>query len=162
LFGVEQQEFTSDDYYTPAWVFERMGIRFDLDVCSPPGGPPFVPADNYYTQVDDGLTSEWYGRVWMNPPYGRCFPWWDRFNQHRHGVALLPVTKSLTFNSVIANADAITFDQETDGINFHRPEGVPNKKGRRGMRIWFPLVFAAFGDECVDAISRLGPVRVLR
>ena len=38
LFGAEQSELTSDDYYTPAWVFERMGIEFDLDPCAPPGG----------------------------------------------------------------------------------------------------------------------------
>ena len=40
LFELGQTQLTSDDYYTPAWVFERMDINFDIDVCAPPGGVP--------------------------------------------------------------------------------------------------------------------------
>lgn len=29
LFGAAQTQLTSDDYYTPAWLFERMGLTFD-------------------------------------------------------------------------------------------------------------------------------------
>lgn len=61
LFPVQQEQLTSDDYYTPAWVFERMGIEFDLDVCAPPGGIPWIPAKRYYTQADDGLVAPWGG-----------------------------------------------------------------------------------------------------
>ena len=25
----------------------------------------------YYTKAEDGLSKEWKGKVWMNPPYGR-------------------------------------------------------------------------------------------
>lgn len=63
LFGVQQAERTSDDYYTPAWVFERMGVEFDLDVCAPPGGIPWIPAKRYFTQEDDGLSQPWDGLV---------------------------------------------------------------------------------------------------
>lgn len=38
LFGAEQTQATSDDYYTPAWIFETLGLRFNLDVCAPPPG----------------------------------------------------------------------------------------------------------------------------
>lgn len=34
LFGVAQERETKDDYYTPAFIFERMGITFDIDVCA--------------------------------------------------------------------------------------------------------------------------------
>lgn len=44
LFPVQQDGLTSDDYYTPRWLFDRMGITFDLDVCAPPGGVPWIPA----------------------------------------------------------------------------------------------------------------------
>jgi hypothetical protein len=40
LFKVEQSTITSNDYYTPAWIFEKMGLEFDLDVASPPDGIP--------------------------------------------------------------------------------------------------------------------------
>ena len=38
LFDIEQTQLTSDDYYTPKWIFEALGEHFDLDVCAPPGG----------------------------------------------------------------------------------------------------------------------------
>lgn len=34
--------------------------------------------------------------------------------------------------------------------------------GGKPVRIWFPVFFAAFGDECVDAIAKLGPVRIIK
>ena len=151
LFGVEQHELTSDDYYTPAWVFERMGIRFDLDVCSPPGGPPFVPADRYYTQADDGLACQWYGRVWMNPPFSFPRPWIDRFIEHRHGVALFPHSAGLWVNRLWAAADGwVTLER----FGFIRGADMTTMPP-----IPIPLSIAAFGDECVEAISRLGKVR---
>ena len=30
LFDAVQEETTSDDYYTPSWVFELLGLRFEL------------------------------------------------------------------------------------------------------------------------------------
>jgi hypothetical protein len=35
-----------------------------------------VPAAAHFTASDDGLAQEWYGRVYMNPPYGRELPLW--------------------------------------------------------------------------------------
>jgi hypothetical protein len=29
-----------------------------------------VRAAAYFTKEDDGLTKEWNGNVWLNPPYG--------------------------------------------------------------------------------------------
>jgi len=52
-----------DSQYTPPWIFEALNIEFDLDVCSPPEGIPWIPAKNHYCEEDDGLTSEWYGKV---------------------------------------------------------------------------------------------------
>lgn len=160
LFAVPQEQTTSDDYYTPAWVFERMGIRFDLDVCAPPGGIPWIPADRFYTQEDDGLASPWSGRVWMNPPYSDVTPWWDRFAEHGNGVGLVPTAKAHWMSRVWNESDGIVIPPGTSyrgkgagDMDFPRPSGVP-------LRIWFPVLFAAFGNECVEAISRLGTVRV--
>lgn len=43
---------TSDDCYTPRWVFDAMGLQFDLDVAAPMGGPWHVPCDEYLTAQD--------------------------------------------------------------------------------------------------------------
>ena len=56
-----------DDQYTPPWIFEALNIQFDLDVCAPEGGIPWIPATNHYSIKDDALTQPWYGNVWMNP-----------------------------------------------------------------------------------------------
>lgn len=156
LFPVHQEQLTSDDCYTPPWVFERMGITFDLDVCAPPGGVPWIPAARYLTQTDDGLAQPWSGRVWMNPPYSGIWPWIDRFRQHAHGVALLPCAKSKWLNLIWDTVDAVAVCENGGELIFVKPDTD------KPMRIFYPIIFAAFGEECVDAISRLGVVRVTR
>lgn len=153
LFGLDRPAPTSDDYYTPRWVFDAMGIDFDLDVAAPPGGVEWVPAARHFTMADDGLSQPWVGRVWMNPPYGNVDPWWDRFAAHGQGVALLPTAKSLWFDRVWRDADAVVVPQGGGEMFFVKP-------GRdKPLRIWFPVILAAFGDECIEAIARLGVVR---
>jgi hypothetical protein len=151
LFGMEQAAKTSDDYYTPAWVFERMGIEFDLDVCSPPGGLPWIPAKRYFTMADDGLAQPWVGRVWCNPPYSGVERWADRMITHGNGVALLPYSRGWWRVRVWASADGIAEIDTATRVTFVR-DGKP-------ADIFFPVFFAAFGEECVEAISRLGRVR---
>jgi hypothetical protein len=146
LFGAEQTELTSDDYYTPAWVFERMGLTFDLDPCAPPGGGPFVPTKRFYTKADDGLTSPWSGRVWMNPPYSKPTPWVARFIEHHNGVCLVPFAKSRWFDLLWSSADAVV----APGVEASRFIGGP---------IFMPVMAAAFGAENVEALGRLGRAR---
>lgn len=145
LFGMEQHERTSDDYYTPEWVFQRMGIRFDLDVASPPGGIPWVPADRYFTMADDGLSQPWVGRVWMNPPYSQATPWVRRFIEHGNGVCLVPFAKSAWAWELWERAEATVMP--------------PLQEFANGGSIRFPVWVAAFGAECVEAIGHLGRVR---
>jgi hypothetical protein len=153
LLSAPQHVKTSDDYYTPAWVFERMGIRFDLDVCSPPGGIPWIPADHYFTMEDDGLAQEWHGRVWMNPPFSGSAPWVDRFIAHGDGVCLVPHSRA-RWHGRLWDSGAAMVDPNNDPdcmFQFLR-DGVPTN-------IYMPVFLAAFGDECVEAIGRLGRVR---
>lgn len=153
LFTVQQEQLTSDDYYTPAWVFDRMGIEFDVDVCSPPGGVDWVPAKRHFTQADDGLAQPWTGRVWMNPPYSNCAPWAERFIQHRDGVALVQSSKSAWCGRLFDTADGVVFMGALPfvGQDIHR--------ATRAVSVFMPILAVAFGDKCVDAISRLGVVR---
>jgi hypothetical protein len=154
LLSIPQAVTTSDDYYTPAWVFDRLGLIFDLDVCAPEGGVPWIPAARYFAMSDDGLSLGWTGRVWMNPPYSNVGPWWQRCAEHRNGVALFPLAKSCWLNEVWASADAIAIPEQGGEMHFYRPgQSKP-------LRIWFPVMFAAFGDECVDALCRVGTARI--
>lgn len=90
----------SPEWYTPQdflkLVTDVMG-EIDLDPCSNSTEYPNVPAKNHYTQFEDGLSREWEGRVYMNPPYGREIEQWvqkvlDEFKAKRvtQAVLLLP------------------------------------------------------------------------
>jgi hypothetical protein len=60
---------TSDEWFTPKWIFDSMpGVVFDLDPAAPPGGVPWIPARCHYSKVDDGLSQPWYGLCWLNAP----------------------------------------------------------------------------------------------
>ena len=151
LFPVEQSERTSDDYLTPRWVFDTLGLTFDLDVASPPW-ETHVPAKRKFTKADDGLGQPWEGRVWMNPPYSDVTPWVRRFIGHQEGIGLFPMAKSRWVNTIWSSDAALVISQDGGEMLFDRPDSKP-------LRIWFPVFFAAFGDECVEAIGRLGRVR---
>ena len=62
----------SDNWATPDSFMDRVKtqykVDFDLDVCADAGN---AKAERFYTREDDGLTQEWSGCVWCNPPYGR-------------------------------------------------------------------------------------------
>lgn len=65
---------TSNEWYTPAPFIEaarEVMERIDLDPASCEYANRTVRALVFFTQEDDGLSSEWHGNVWLNPPYGR-------------------------------------------------------------------------------------------
>jgi phage N-6-adenine-methyltransferase len=153
LFSMPQTGTSSDDYYTPKWIFDALGIQFDIDVACPPGGPPHTPCDAYYTQEDDGLTSDWYGTIWMNPPYSNPSPWVTKFLEHGNGIALLPLAKSKWLQRLWDHDDtrilyvySIKFERSDIKLDGSTP---------------FPLGIWAIGDKCIQAVhnSNLGKVR---
>jgi len=148
LFTTPQTETTSDDYYTPKWIFDTLGLHFDLDVASPPHATN-VPCDRYYTQADDGLAQEWHGRVWMNPPFSKPRPWVERWLEHGNGIALLPMAKDTRWLTQIWNSDARIV--MTPRIGFERLGRI--------TEISFPTALWALGDDNIEALHNFGRVR---
>lgn len=116
----------SDDWYTPKYIFDALGVRFDLDVAAPDDGPRHVPADRWLGPSNNGLTSTWHGLVWMNPPFGHQRHkrlWLSRFFDHGNGIALVPDRTSAPWWQEFAPmADAIMF--MSPKVKFERPDGT--------------------------------------
>jgi hypothetical protein len=151
LFTVEQEQKTSNDHYTPKWVFDLMGVQFDIDVASPPGGVPWIPCNRYFTQLDDGLTQDWQGLIWCNPPYSNVEPWVEKMINHGNGIMLLPYVKSFWRLKVWKYADVICEPNDVDRIKFMH---LGKEK-----EIMFPTFFAGWGTQATEALTRLGKVR---
>lgn len=149
-FSHESQAIKSVDWYTPAWVFQSLGLTFDLDPCQPVGGISWIPATQHYTEKENGLSSPWFGRVWLNPPYGRDTPaWLERMDKHRHGVALLFArTDCEWFHRIVTNADAMLFLRG-------RVRFVDGKQKTGGGGPGSGSMLIAWGGDCVDALSRM-------
>lgn len=150
LFEIRQTQRTTDDYYTPKWLFDVMRIEFDLDVACPPEGPLFTPAQAFYDQAADGLTKPWFGTVWMNPPYSKPAPWVERFIEHAQGIALLPFAKSKWCQALWDSHAAMVYVR---AVTFERSDQNVISQAPFSLGLW------AFGDGCVEAISRVGKVR---
>ena len=149
LPGITVEGVDSDDWYTPPYIFEALGLTFELDPASPPGGVPWVPALHHYSGVDNGLTAPWSGRVWLNPPYSKPGPWAERLAAHGDGIGLFPADTSTTwFHEYVSTADAVCFLRHR--VTFIR-EGNDNVTSAR-----FPSALAAFGDECARAVRQSG------
>lgn len=128
----------SDEWYTPRYIFDAMGTRFDLDVAAPPAGPRHVPAARWMSSADDGLSSEWAGFVWMNPPFGGrngLVPWLRKFFRHGNGIALTPDrTSAPWWQEANARADATLF--VAGKIKFERPDGSVGKSPGTGTTLF--------------------------
>ena len=107
LFEIQQEQKTSDDHYTPKWLFDKMDVSFDMDVASPPEGIPYIKAKRYLSQKENGLVTEWVGFIWCNPPYSNVEPWVKKMKKHRNGIMLLPMVKSFWRLEVWNDADGI-------------------------------------------------------
>lgn len=89
------------EHYTPREIIDAAVAclgRISLDPCSNAHGDHAnVPAAQHFTREDDGLSREWHGTVYMNPPYGREIDAWvaKLVEEHKAGrvtqaIALLP------------------------------------------------------------------------
>jgi ParB family chromosome partitioning protein len=110
-----------NEWYTPPQYIEAarqvLGI-IDLDPASNQQAQATVSAERFFTKDDDGLTQEWHGRVWLNPPYAQPLiaNFVDKMVSERisgrvtAGIMLTHnYTDTAWFHSAASIADAICF-----------------------------------------------------
>ena len=130
-------------WLTPPHILAALG-RFDVDPCACMAPRPWSTADRHFTREDDGMSRPWYGRVWLNPPYGPpnvIAPWMRRMAEHQFGTALIFArTDTAMFHQfVFGAASAVLFLRGR--LFFCRPDGVPAKANSGA-----PSALVAYGD----------------
>lgn len=89
----------TDMWATPQDLFDELNaeFHFETDVCAVPSN---AKCKEYYTPLDDGLSQEWSGVCWCNPPYGREIGKW---------VEKAATSKALTVMLIPARTDTKWF-----------------------------------------------------
>lgn len=114
--------------------------------------PLYNTAKIMYNKQDDGLSKEWKGRVWLNPPYSRPLieKFVNRMSKHGNGIVLLfNRCDSKMFQDVIfKTANAILFLKGR--IKFLKQDG--STAGSPGCG----SVLIAFGDDNAEILRTCG------
>jgi hypothetical protein len=144
----------NDEWLTPPDIIAALG-HFDLDPCAPVVRP-WSTADEHYTKLEDGLSKPWFGRAWVNPPFGReAIKWLRKLVDHADGVALIPARTetAMFYECVWGVADSVCF-----------LKGRPHFYYVNGLRASFnsgaPICLVAYGHKNHRALieSNLGRV----
>lgn len=103
-----------ESWSTPADLFAALDAEFGftLDPCASAGN---ATCARYFTKDDDGLSQDWDGVVFMNPPYGRTIGQWvaKAYEESRRGatvVCLIPSrTDTAYWHDYVMRADEVRF-----------------------------------------------------
>jgi DNA N-6-adenine-methyltransferase Dam len=115
----------SDDWMTPKYIFDALGVEFDADMAAPVVKPRHVPCPRWY--FTRALSFDWSteGFIWLNPPFGGrngILPWLKKFVEHGDGIALTPDrTSAPWFQWAAPKMERILF--VSPKIKFERPDG---------------------------------------
>lgn len=147
-------EYSKDECYTPKWLFDAMGLEFDLDVASANHPLIVVPAANKYTLEDDGLAQKWYGRVYMNPPFSKVTPWIDKWLDHANGICLVPLSSNGRWVNKL-------WDSKAGCMYLPASMAFQGADGRIVKMRWRTALWA-IGQENIDGLirSQIGKVRL--
>ena len=75
-----------------SWLKEEMNLEFALDAAATFQNKK---APRFFSTIENGLEQEWFGDVWLNPPYGRNLGVWlekaaqEVENENARSVAVL-------------------------------------------------------------------------
>lgn len=142
----ERSENTKIEWLTPPEIVKKLG-DFDLDPCCPIDAP-FYHAKTNYNISDNGLNKKWFGRVYMNPPYGKGMEQWiQKLKLHGNGITLIfarTETKCF-FEHIWYDAHAVLFLKGR--IKFYHVTGIQG--GSSGA----PSLLIAYGEKNAEMLK---------
>jgi hypothetical protein len=110
-----------NEWLTPPELIRALG-SFDLDPCAPVVRPWDTAREHYSSS---GLEREWFGRVWLNPPYGpHIGRWLAKMAGHRNGISFIfaRTETRLWQEFVFPHARLLLFMRGR--VKFHKPDGT--------------------------------------
>lgn len=123
-----------NEWYTPSQYIEAartvMG-SINVDPASTAAANEIVKADRFYSLDDNGLVADWYGNVWMNPPYAqpavsmfsaKLVEQWECGNVQSAIVLINNATETVWFQSLVRCACAVCFPLAR--VRFWQPGGA--------------------------------------
>lgn len=134
------------NWVTPRSFFILLG-EFDLDPCAC-DPMPWKTAKTMWTEK--GLEKDWFGRVWLNPPYGKETALWLRkMSEHQNGIALVFArTETDMFKKYVWYcADSIMFMYGRP--SFYHPDGRKAKGNSGG-----PMVLISYSKTDTNCLRR--------
>jgi len=150
-----------NEWYTPRdYIAAALQVLHEihLDPASNPLANEIVQAETFYTAEDDGLSKDWEGNVWMNPPYesGLISQFIEKLCDEYAGgsvtraiVLVNNATETKWFQSLAEQASAICFPKGRVKFWHPRKEAVP----LQGQAVVF---LGGEISDFVDAFSQFG------
>lgn len=135
-------------------VINTLGF-IDLDPCSNSEGRCTVPARSRFTKNEDGLKLPWFGRVYVNPPYGRTIRKWISKAIHEYDRGVV--------SEVVILVPARTDTRWFNSLNGFIWCAIRGRLRFSGMKDAAPFPSAVFylGDHRLrfySAFEQLGPI----
>jgi hypothetical protein len=129
---------------TPLGLINSLG-EFDLDPC---GFEGHNTAKNIYLLPEkDGLKDNWFGKVWMNPPYSEVIKWVKRMSEHNNGIALvLASTETRWFQDYVF--------KKASGILFLRKRPKFMNSNYEKVALMRGVVLVSYGEDCFNMLKR--------
>lgn len=122
-----------DEWFTPMWLYDKLNrkYRFLTDPCAERTNR--LGTKYYYTKEDDGLRCQWYGNVFINPPYGKDMGKWVTAGWHWAqatpyvSVMLIPArTDTSWFHDFIWNKKNVDVEFLRGRLKFENPNHIVN------------------------------------
>lgn len=148
--GHQSPHLKSVVWLTPPEIVKTLG-PFDLDPCSLEPRP-WPTAKLHYAPPQDGLVLPWFGRIWLNPPYGtQTAAWLAKLAEHGAGTALIfaRTETKFFFNYIWREASALLFLEGR--LDFYLPDGTKSKYNAGA-----PSALVAYGDLDVEKLAQSG------